>query len=244
MTESLQFAEGTLQEIALVVMGVVYTARIFWLFSFKAAKDRQPATGIAGTTKAKGVIYSWLSVAMPWAMESTRKKFFLYAQFVVFHVGVVFAITLSFVIPYLPWVLEIPYVIPVTQAFIGAACVVGVLRIFRRLGSKYLRAISSPDDYFSLVLLTVWFLFAFLATPNKLQDGEAILLTYFWLTAFFLIYVPFSKISHYLYYPFTRYWFGKSMGHRGIYPMKNGHSRRSASASGKAHESKKATAST
>jgi hypothetical protein len=34
------------------------------------------------------------------------------------------------------------------------------------------------------------------------------------------VYVPFSKISHYLYYPFTRYYFGKSMGYRGVYPLK------------------------
>ena len=45
------------------------------------------------------------------------------------------------------------------------------------------------------------------------------MLTFFLLTAFFLIYVPFSKISHYLYYPFTRYWLGKTLGHRGSLPV-------------------------
>jgi hypothetical protein len=32
--------------------------------------------------------------------------------------------------------------------------------------------------------------------------------------------VPFSKISHYLYYPFTRYYLGKTLGRRGVYPMR------------------------
>jgi len=82
-----------------------------------------------------------------------------------------------------------------------------------------MRAISSPDDYFSLALLTVWFFSAFLSVPNKPEQGETILLAFFFLTAFFLIYVPFSKISHYLYYPFTRYYFGKTMGYRGVYPL-------------------------
>jgi len=41
----------------------------------------------------------------------------------------------------------------------------------------------------------------------------------FWTTAFFLVYVPFSKIGHYLYYPFTRYYLGKTLGYRGVYPM-------------------------
>ena len=100
----------------------------------------------------------------------------------------------------------------------------GVLRIIRRTGSKYLRAISSPDDYFSLILLTVWFAMAALAAPygapEKQAAGETILIAYYAVQTFFLLYVPFSKISHYLYYPFTRYWLGRTMGHRGVYPMK------------------------
>jgi len=219
MSESLHFAEHTLQEVALIIMGLVYTTRLIWLFRFKGGKERQLKTGRPGTTRAKGIIYSWLNIAMPWEMESTRKKFFMWVQFAIFHIGVVFAITLSFVIPYWPELLALPYAIEVTQVIIGAACVVGIYRIFRRIGGKYMRAISSPDDYFSLILITVWFFFAFLSTPNDPSKGEWHLVTYFWMTAFFLIYVPFSKISHYLYYPFTRYWFGKSMGYRGTYPI-------------------------
>ena len=45
-------------------------------------------------------------------------------------------------------------------------------------------------------------------------------MVYFIMTAFFLVYVPFSKISHYLYYPFTRFYFGRTMGYRGVYPIK------------------------
>jgi hypothetical protein len=90
------------------------------------------------------------------------------------------------------------------------------------VGSPYLRAISSPDDYFSPALLTVWFLFGVLAAPNDIAAGEWHLLTFFLLTAFFLVYVPFSKISHYLYYPITRYYFGRTMGYRGVYPIRRG----------------------
>ena len=222
MSETLHFVEHTLQEVALVIMALVYTTRLIWLFRFKGAKERQPATGLPGTTPSKGVIYSWLNVAMPWAMESTRKKLLLYVQFAVFHLGVIFALTLSFVIPYFPGLLELPYVVPVSQVFIAAAFIVGAIRIIRRFANPVMRKISSPDDYFSLILLTIWFFFAFLATPNNLESGEGVMMTYFIMTAFFIIYVPFSKISHYLYYPFTRYWFGKSMGYRGTYPIKRG----------------------
>ncbi|NNJ52101.1 MAG: hypothetical protein HKP17_02945 [Ignavibacteriaceae bacterium] len=219
MSDLLYFSEHTLQEVALIFMAVVYTLRIRWLFKFKGGKERQAPTGSPDTTKRKGIIYSWAAIVMPWSMESTRQKSFFYTQFIVFHLGVVAAILLSFLIPYAPSLLESSVLVLIFQIIIGLAFVIGCGRIVRRITNNYIRAISSPDDYFSLILLTVWFGFAFFAVPNKYQKGEGILLTYFFLTAFFLMYVPFSKISHYLYYPFSRYWFGKSMGYRGVYPM-------------------------
>lgn len=219
MSELLHFSEHTLQEVALGFMGCVYLIRIAWLLHFKAGRDRQAETGPPGTTQTKGILYSWLNIGMPWAMESTRTKAFLYGQFVVFHLGVVAAIALSFVIPYAPHLLESQATVVAVQTLTGAAFLVGLLRIYRRVSQKIMRAISTPDDYFSLLLLTVWFFFAFLSAPNRPQD-ETVLLIYFFMTAFFLVYVPFSKISHYLYYPFTRYYFGKTMRYRGVYPIR------------------------
>ena len=183
-SDLLHFSKHTLQYVSLGIMAVVYTLRIICFLSFKAGGERQAPTGSPSTTRTRGVLYSLANIAMPWAMESTRNKPFLYAQFVVFHLG--------------------------------------VIRIIRRVVSPYMRAISSPDDYVSLVLLTVWFLSAIVAAPNDASGGEGYLLAFFILTAFFLIYVPFSKISHYLYYPFTRYYFGKTMGHRGTFPPLRG----------------------
>jgi len=220
MSELLHFAEHSLQEVALGIMAIVYITRLVWLFSRGAGGDRQAPTGLGDTNPRKGFIYSWANVAMPWAMESTRTKILLYAQFVIFHLGVVAAIGLSFIIPYGPGLLDSGLLVTILQVVIGAAFIVGVIRIIRRLTDKYVRAISTPDDYFSLFLLTAWFFFAFLSVPNDISSGESILLTYFLMTAFFLIYVPFSKISHYLYYPITRYYLGKTMGHRGVYPMR------------------------
>jgi nitrate reductase gamma subunit len=222
MSELLHVCEHRLQEVALGFMALVYTLRIIWLLRFKAGGERQAPTGTRFTTPARGILYSWANVAMPWAMESTRQQFLTYVQFVIFHVGVTAAIALSFIIPYTPGWLENAVLVRVLQVVIGAAFVVGVLRIIRRVGNPYMRAISSPDDYFSLVLLTVWFFTAVRAAPNDTVGGEGRLIAFFVLTAFFLVYVPFSKISHYLYYPFTRYYLGKTMGYRGVYPMRRG----------------------
>lgn len=220
MSDSLNFAVYTLQEVALVTMACVYTIRLIWLLRFKAGKERQMKTGLADTSKKKGIVYSMGNILMPWAMESTRSQFIIYLQFAIFHLGVIVAILISFLIPYAPSALTSETVVLIFQIIIGLAFLVGLTRIIRRLSKPVLRAISTPDDHFSLLLITVWFGFAFFAVPNQPEKGEALMLIYFWLTAFFLIYVPFSKISHYLYYPFTRYYLGKTMGHRGGYPLR------------------------
>lgn len=220
MSNALHFAEHTLQEVSLVIMACVYTTRLIWLFRFKAGKERQIKTGLANTSKRKGIIYSLLNIMTPWAMESTRVHYVIYIQFVIFHLAVTSAILLSFLIPYVPGVLNNSWLVMLFQIIIGLAFLIGLYRIIRRFSKPVMRAISTPDDYFSLILITIWFAFAALSVPNNTDNGETILITYFWLTAFFLIYVPFSKISHYLYYPFTRYYFGKTMGHRGGYPLR------------------------
>lgn len=222
MSEFLAFAEDELQIAALAFMGLVYLVRIRWLLRFKAGRERQPKTGLPDTSVAKGIVYSWANIAMPWAMESTRQKWFLYVQFVIFHVSVAASIAMSFVIPYAPELMKPVGVVRGLQALFGLAVAISCYRLYRRLSQPVMRTISTPDDLFSLALLTVWFVFAFGAAPNQPERGEGWLLGYFLLTAFFLVYVPFSKISHYLYYPFTRYYFGKSMGYRGVYPLRRG----------------------
>jgi nitrate reductase gamma subunit len=217
----LEFARGTLHDIALGFMVVVYIIRLWWLTHYMAGKERQAPTGSGDTNSRKGFIYSWGNIAMPWAMESTRTKLLLYFQFTIFHIGVTAAIALLFSISFYFKADPIPPTLAtIFKVIIGAAFIIGILRIFRRLGSKYVRSISSPDDHFSLWLLTVWFLFGFLAAGNNVAQNETAILIYFLLGSFFLVYVPFSKISHYLYYPFTRYYLGKSLGRRGVFPIR------------------------
>jgi nitrate reductase gamma subunit len=214
-------AEHRVQEVALAFMAIVYTVRLVWLFRFRRARDRQPPTGWPRTNAAKGACYSMAAIAMPWSMESTRTKPGFYAQFVVFHLAVAANIVLSFVIPYGPGLLQSVALVRLLQVVIGAGFVVGVIRMIRRVSDPVVRRISTPDDIFSLGLLIVWFLAGVAAAPNSVANGELHLVVYFLLTAFFLIYVPFSKISHYLYYPFTRYWLGRTLGYRGVFPIEH-----------------------
>jgi nitrate reductase gamma subunit len=108
-------------------------------------------------------------------------------------------------------------------AFLFGAFLVSVYRIARRTMRPLMRLISTPDDYFSLIMLTVWFGLGVCTQAYLMgvmgMTSETLLVAYLYLTSFFLLYVPFSKISHYLYYPFTRTYIGRALGHRGSYPV-------------------------
>jgi len=210
--------------VALGLMAVVYTLRVRWLLSFRATRDRQQAGDPGRTDARKGALYSLANVLMPWSMESTRKNYVFYATFVLFHVGVIAGITLAFVSTLSRQFLQLPAVAWSMSGLLGAAFLVAVYRNLRRWSKPHLRLISSPDDYFALALLTVWFGLGIAAQAyiSGLLDGEGWLAGYLLLTSFFLVYVPFSKISHYLYYPFTRTWLGRTLGHRGTFPLVRG----------------------
>jgi len=210
--------------VTLAVMALVYTLRLRWLFKFKPAKDRSAPGNPEQSNAKRGARHSLFNIAMPWGMESTRsaKGIVFWLSFVVFHLGVVAGIALAFVSTIAPSMLRIPAVAWTCGGLMAGAFLVALYRIGRRLGRKVMRLISTPDDYFSLLMLTGWFALG-VATQAHIAgiDGfgnTGILVAYLYLTSFFLLYVPFSKISHYLYYPFTRLWIGRALGHRGSYP--------------------------
>jgi hypothetical protein len=215
----LSFAEA-LHWTALVFMGVVYVMRLRWLFRFKAGVDRQAPGERFGDTSLYPALYSMANVAMPGVMESTRNNMPFYVSFVVFHVGVASGIFFAVMGSAAPGFVAHGIVAYPLMLLIGAAFVVAVGRIVRRFARPVLRLISTPDDYFSLITLTIWF---GIGVPATLQvagamEGNGYWIAYLFATSFFLVYVPFSKISHYLYYPFGRYWIGKTLGRRGSMP--------------------------
>jgi len=215
----LHFAEDQLQIFALSFMTIVYFFKIRWILKFPAGKERQKTTSLSGMNAKKGALQSLLSVATPWALGSYREHPWMYVQFVVFHIAVAVSIAMSVIMPYWPHLIAHPAVVLALQVTFAGGFLVGLLRLIRRMTNAHVKAITTPDDYFSLLLLCVWMIFSFLAAPNNRAMSEAPLLAYFILTAFFLIYVPFSKISHYIYYPFARYYLGRTLGHRGSYSM-------------------------
>jgi nitrate reductase gamma subunit len=86
---------------------------------------------------------------------------------------------------------------PVRWAFailIVPAFLLGFVKLARRISRPEMRLISNPDDYFSLASVEIFFFTGIMAL---LLDTSVWRTIYFLITAAFLFYVPFSKISHY-----------------------------------------------
>jgi hypothetical protein len=208
LDEFVRVLEHWVQIAALSLFALMYGLRLFRLWSLRQPLEKMEPKGSA----RRGILLSFGSVFMPWTMESTRKNLPVYAEFALFHIAIGIAIAASFIHPYAKGVLTDPVVYTFT-GFLAAGTVVGVLRMVRRVAKPEMRALNTPDDYFSITIITVYLPVAIWALVSESNWG---LIAFFGLTTFLLIYVPWSKISHYLYMPFTRFYHGFVFGRRGV----------------------------
>jgi nitrate reductase gamma subunit len=217
MENKVSYALYVLQEpvqyIALTFMALMYAMKIYQLMKKPGPPEKAELKG----DRYAGAIHSLANVLRPWGMESTRSHPYFYVEFLIFHIAVALTIGSTFFIPLTPWLMT-PLVSKVIMVFMGLAFLIGLRRIYRRITVPEIRIISSPDDFFAITLMTVFFAVGFVTMwlwiQGKPETGWMWL--FFLMVTFFLIYVPFSKISHYVLYPFGRVMYGQIFGGRGI----------------------------
>jgi len=194
--------------IATPVMVVLYSLRLVILFRHRMANDRSPdPKGDLG----RGIRDAFLTLVLPWKMESTRRHWTHYVEFMAFHLGLAFNISLAYLITFASSIFT-PTVRVVFILFIAFGLLVGIVRFISRLTRPEMKVISSFDDYLSLFLVLLFNVFGILALLGITWGSFA----YFAIVFIFLIYAPFSKIHHYLYYPFARIFYGSDAARKGI----------------------------
>jgi hypothetical protein len=157
----------------------------------------------------RGVLYAFTLGMAPWEKESTRKHWVAYLRGIFFHVGVftAFGVFLAS-----PWLEALPPIVTWTALALTAA---GALFGFAGIGMRWMganeRALSLPDDYFSVFLSS---LFTALACGVLFWPG--LLAVFYLATALLCVYIPFGKIRHCVYFFYSKFFFGKNFGHRGV----------------------------
>ncbi len=207
---ALHFVEYELQIIALTWMVVLYAIKAVQLSRLAMAWEQAPAKG----SRAAGSARAYAGIFMPRSRESSRLHPWRWFEFGAYHVGAGVAIIITFTLPFAPGFMTRGVSIA-CAVVIAPALLVGFAKIYRRLTDTELRYISSLDDHVSLVTLQLFF---FTAVMVLVFETPGWRMAYFLVVAAFLFYVPFSKISHYVYYAFSHALTGSRYGWRGVKP--------------------------
>lgn len=158
-----------------------------------------------------GVAYALTLGMMPWAKESTRRHALAYLRGVGFHL-VVFMCLAIFLGS--PWLRLLPTSLRSGLAYVTVfGALLAFLGFLARFFDKTLKALSTPDDYFAILLVSLFLSAAALAlwVPTTLP-------WFYLLAALIFVYMPLGKIRHCIYFAFSRLFFGRFFGRRGIFP--------------------------
>ena len=204
----LSFVKFDLQIVALAWLGLAYIYKIYQLLRLPWPREVAPRKG----SEESGVAVSFSRLFRPQAMSSTAQHPGRWLEFAVYHLGALAGIAATFTIPFAPALMTRPVSL-VFALFVAGGFVAGLFKLQRRLTRPELKIVSTPDDYFALVGVEVFFFFTFMALVT---GGRGWMIAYFLTTAAFLFYVPFSKISHYVQWFFARAFFGLRYGRRGV----------------------------
>ena len=156
-----------------------------------------------------GILYAFTLGMAPWEKESTHRHWMAYFRGIFYHLGIFMAFAVLFASPWLSFIPDPLIWLALLVTAVGA--VFGFAGIVMRLAEEDTRVLSLPDDYFSVFLAALFVALAFVSLlwPSALP-------VFYVVTAVMLVYIPFSKIRHCVYFFYSKFFFGLSFGRRGV----------------------------
>jgi hypothetical protein len=160
------------------------------------------------------ISYSFAGAMNPLQKESAYLHLPTYTAGVLYHIGTFISIAAFFLFFFrfsfantFQWVLI---------CILIASSVSGLGIFFKRIIVKKLRALSTPDDYVSNLLVTAFQIFTLIVLVKDTFTPY-----YFICAGILFLYLPLGKLKHSLYFFAARYHLGFFYGWRGIWPVKS-----------------------
>lgn len=193
----------------------IFSYAFIWFFALMAIRTgvilRRGYKVELATAKGsprRGVLYSLTFSMLPWKKDSTRRHPWTYLAGMGMHVGVLCSIVFALGLRFFSWP---SWAFPVLGSIAGIGFVSALGLFLKRTLTKYMRAITNPDDYISNLLVQYYLLTACAASffPEWIAFWRlgAVLL---------LFYVPLGKIYHMVLFFVSRTLFGMQFGRRGV----------------------------
>ena len=201
---------------------VAFLVQAICLFRLGIPKDLSKQSG----SVSKGVLYSCTVAMSPTQKESAYKHLPTYTAGILFHIGICLTILFFFwMLISMFFDLRLPDTIGLIlmiALIISSFC--GVAILLKRFVKRELRYLSSPDDYISNILTTAaqiaTFCYIYFAIYSFSCTGDCAAIAYFLIMSLLLLWMPFGKTKHVLYFFFARYHLGYFYGRRGSWPVK------------------------
>lgn len=166
----------------------------------------------------KGIVYANTTAMLPQNKESAYLHLPGYAAGILFHIGI-FTSFLVFLLSFFPffnrWI-EVSTLRLIIAAVLAVTCLSGYILLFRRVLSKDLKGLSTPDDFISNALTSTFQLFTILHLVWPTNGVVTAL--YYIACALLFVYMPFGKLRHAVYYFAARYHLGFFYGWRNVWP--------------------------
>lgn len=192
---------------AAVFCVAAFAVRLRTFTRLAVPKDRSQPKGNPNT----GIAYALSLGMMPWAKESTRRHALAYLRGVGFHVTVFLSLALFLASP---WLDLVPGALRSgLAALCGLGSLLALLGFLSRFSEKSLKALSTPDDYFAILLVSL-----FLGCAAAMLLNLALLPWFYAASALLFVYMPLGKIRHCIYFAFSRIFFGRFFGRRAVLP--------------------------
>lgn len=183
---------------------VYHWARVF--FNAKTEDFTQPKGALL-----PAVAYSLTGAMMPGKKETAFLHLPTYSMGLIYHLGSFLSIA-WLPVHFFEWRIPEPVMTGCALTLIPSV-LSGLFILIKRIRVAPLRHLSSPDDYFSNGLVTL-----FQAVSSLVLFGAAPVWLVLSTAGLIFLYIPAGKLRHVIFFPVARFYLGWFYGRRGVWP--------------------------